>query len=132
MVVEILSEKVIERNGNHKRVRRWLRGEHPELGKIIRGYTGLETVQEVEVDKPEILGEEVIHQKGSYKHVRRWLRGKHPELGVLVRGLTGWETMQEVDIITATGQFYVTQGVLQVPAASEENKTECPDLRSVA
>jgi hypothetical protein len=132
MIIEILGEQVIERNGDRKKVRRWLRGKHPELGKIIRGYTGYETVQEVEVIKPEILGEEVVYQNGCFKRVKRWLKGIHPELGTIVRGYTGWETLQELDIIKANGTFYVMPDVIQVPSRSEESKEECLDLQSVA
>jgi hypothetical protein len=51
-VVEILGEKVISQSGSYRRVQRWLRGIHPELGTIVRGYTGWETLQEVDVIKP--------------------------------------------------------------------------------
>jgi len=107
MIIEILGEEVVNK-GNYKCVRRWLRGQHPDLGIIVRGYTGWETVQEVRMScsEPEILGEQVISQNGSYKHVRRWLRGVHPELGKLVRGITGWETLQEIDVIKAKGTFF--------------------------
>ena len=126
MIIEILGEQFIERN----RVRRWLRGKHPDLGAVIQGYTGWETVQELEI-KPEILSEQVIHSQGNYRRVRRWLRGKHPDLGVLVHGLTGWETVQEIDVIKATKTYYV-KGTTQVPSRSTENTLEYPDLRSVA
>lgn len=50
--VEILGEEVLFRSGCFRRVRRWLRGIHPGLGVVIRGYTGWETVQEISVIRP--------------------------------------------------------------------------------
>lgn len=47
--IEVLDEHIIEQRGCFKRVRRWLRGTHPHLGKLHHGYTGWETIQEVEV-----------------------------------------------------------------------------------
>ena len=49
MDIEVLSERVIFQKGSYKRVERWLRGIHPERGKIIRGLTGWETVEEADV-----------------------------------------------------------------------------------
>jgi len=52
-MAELLDEKVICKRGGYWRVRRWFRGQHPELhGLIIRGVTGWETLVEVEVLKP--------------------------------------------------------------------------------
>lgn len=50
--IEILDEEVLYLTGSFLRKRRWLRGKYPELGQIINGYTGVETVVEVEVVKP--------------------------------------------------------------------------------
>lgn len=47
--IEILDEHVLYQNGCFKRVRRWLRGKHPTLGVLHQGYTGWETIQEVDV-----------------------------------------------------------------------------------
>lgn len=49
MDVEILCEQIIKQNGCHRRVKRWIRGIHPELGTIVRGWTGWETLQELDV-----------------------------------------------------------------------------------
>lgn len=53
--LEILNEEIIYQNGNNfKRVRRWLKGVHPHLGTIIKGYTGLETVIEQDIILPSL------------------------------------------------------------------------------
>lgn len=49
--MEILGEEVLSQSGCFRRVRRWLRGVHPELGTIVRGHTGWETLQETSVVK---------------------------------------------------------------------------------
>lgn len=51
-MIEILDEQVIYQQGSFRRVRRWLRGAHPDLGVLIWGLTGLETLQEKDVIKP--------------------------------------------------------------------------------
>ncbi len=51
MEIEILGEQIISQSGCYRRVRRWLKGVHPELGKIVQGYTGWETMQEIDVIK---------------------------------------------------------------------------------
>jgi len=50
--IELLCEQVIEENGSFKRVKRWWRGWHPELGKLCFGWQGKETIQEIAVIKP--------------------------------------------------------------------------------
>ncbi|MBV9122041.1 MAG: hypothetical protein JO112_01615 [Planctomycetes bacterium] len=45
---DLLDEKVIAQRGSWQRVRRWWRGIHPEKGVIIQGWTGWETVEEVD------------------------------------------------------------------------------------
>lgn len=45
----MLSEIVLHQNGAFKRVRRYLRGIHPERGVIVRGFTGWETLEEKDV-----------------------------------------------------------------------------------
>jgi hypothetical protein len=45
---ELLDEKAISQRGKFRRVRRWLRGMHPDKGVITKGWTGWETVQETE------------------------------------------------------------------------------------
>ncbi len=42
----LLDEKILEMSGACQRVRRWWQGSHPDKGVIIRGLTGLETVEE--------------------------------------------------------------------------------------
>jgi hypothetical protein len=49
--LEILGEEIVHKSGCYSRVRRWVRGVHPELGVIVRGYTGWETMQELDVIK---------------------------------------------------------------------------------
>jgi ABC-type polysaccharide/polyol phosphate transport system ATPase subunit len=50
--IEILSEIVLYQKGSFKRVRRYLRNKHPSLGVITKGFTGWETVQEIDVIIP--------------------------------------------------------------------------------
>lgn len=45
---ELLDEKVVAQNGGFQRIRRWWKGIHPEKGKITRGWSGWETVEEVD------------------------------------------------------------------------------------
>lgn len=52
MGIEILSEIVLYQKGSLKRVRRYLRDMHPHLGIITRGFTGWETIQEIDVVVP--------------------------------------------------------------------------------
>ncbi len=47
--IEVLDEHLLHQSGSFKRVRRWLRGHHPKLGLLSFGYTGPETIQEVDV-----------------------------------------------------------------------------------
>jgi len=49
---EVLSEEVLYRNGVFLEVRRWLKGIHPEKGKVCWGWTGWETVQEISLIRP--------------------------------------------------------------------------------
>lgn len=50
MTPVLLSERVLERRGPLKTVRRYYRGWHPELGgKLHRGLQGLETLVEAVV-----------------------------------------------------------------------------------
>lgn len=51
-MIEILDEQVISQRGCFRQIRRWLRGAHPELGVLVWGLTGLETVQETTAIKP--------------------------------------------------------------------------------
>lgn len=46
---EILSEQVLYQNGSYKRIRRWISGIHPHRGVITRGYTGFETIEELDI-----------------------------------------------------------------------------------
>lgn len=50
--LELLDEKIIYTNGCFKRVKRWFRGAHPNIGVIIKGFTGMETVVEQTVIMP--------------------------------------------------------------------------------
>lgn len=52
MTPEILNTEIIYQSGSFMRVRRWLKGAHPERGKLVRGWTGMETIEEVDFIKP--------------------------------------------------------------------------------
>lgn len=52
--VEILGEQMLYQNGSFHKIRRWLRGVHPEFGIIVQGYTGWETMVDADVIKPMI------------------------------------------------------------------------------
>ena len=47
--IEILDEHVLSQKGCYKRVKRWLQGKYPELGTLHLGYSGWETIQEIDV-----------------------------------------------------------------------------------
>lgn len=53
MNIEILDEQIIYQNGSYRRIKRWIKGVHPELGIIIFGLTGLETFIEKDVIVPK-------------------------------------------------------------------------------
>jgi len=50
--LEMVGEQILYSNGSLSRVRRWIKGQHPHLGKIIYGLTGWETEVEIDVIKP--------------------------------------------------------------------------------
>lgn len=50
--IDILNEQVVSRSGSFVRIKRWLRGVHPELGVIMWGLTGWETLIEKDIIKP--------------------------------------------------------------------------------
>lgn len=50
-MIIILDEHILYQSGSFYRVRRWLKGIHPDLGTIIWGLSGFETVQEIDVVK---------------------------------------------------------------------------------
>lgn len=52
--LEVLDEQVLRSRGCFKVVRRWFKGQHPELGVIIQGLTGWETVVDQEVIVPMV------------------------------------------------------------------------------
>ncbi len=51
-MVEILDEITLSRSGCYRRIRRYLRGVHPDRGPIVMGLTGWETVEDVDVIIP--------------------------------------------------------------------------------
>lgn len=53
MEPEILDSKIVSQNGPYLRIKRWLRGIHPERGIIVKGLTGFETIEEKDVFRPE-------------------------------------------------------------------------------
>jgi hypothetical protein len=59
----LLDEQILEISGACQRVRRWWKGSHPDKGVIIRGLTGLETVQDTYRIVP--LHTFVVEQTGS-------------------------------------------------------------------
>ena len=63
-MIEILDEQIISQQGCFRRVRRWLRGAHPQLGVLTWGLTGIETYQEIGVITP-IHTFTVLDQNGS-------------------------------------------------------------------
>lgn len=48
--IEILDEKWLSENGQLL-IERYLRGNHPELGRVILGWTGVETIQRFEPEE---------------------------------------------------------------------------------
>ncbi len=52
MAIELIEEVVLHRDGPFARVRRYYKGRHPHLGYIHDGWSGEETVQEVDVIRP--------------------------------------------------------------------------------
>lgn len=49
---DIVCEIIISQQGCYKRVKRWIRGYHPEKGIITFGFTGPETIVETDVITP--------------------------------------------------------------------------------
>ena len=43
---QLLDQKVLHQRGPYQRVRRWWRGILPHKGRVIRGLTGWETLEE--------------------------------------------------------------------------------------
>jgi hypothetical protein len=50
--MQVLHREVVSTHGQFVLIREYVAGRHPELGKIISGYTGWETVIEREVLVP--------------------------------------------------------------------------------
>jgi hypothetical protein len=50
--IEVLDEHIVYQNGPFCRIKRWLRGVHPQHGTIVWGYTGWETLVEKDVIRP--------------------------------------------------------------------------------
>lgn len=49
---EILNTEIIYQSGSFMRVRRWLKGAWPTRGTLTRGWTGMETIEEVDFIRP--------------------------------------------------------------------------------
>jgi hypothetical protein len=47
-----LDQKIVLQRGPFQRVQRWWRGIHPTKGRVIRGLTGWETVEEADTVRP--------------------------------------------------------------------------------
>jgi len=50
--LEMVGEQILYSSGSFSRVRRWVKGKHPHLGRIIYGLTGWETEIDMDVIKP--------------------------------------------------------------------------------
>ena len=50
--LEIVGEEIIHQQGCYRRLRRWVKGWHPELGQLMFGLSGPETVMEVDSIRP--------------------------------------------------------------------------------
>lgn len=50
--LQILDERIIEEQGSFKRVRWFIQGHHPELGRLHFGWSGKETIIEKDVITP--------------------------------------------------------------------------------
>ena len=49
--LEMVGEQILYSSGSFSHVRRWVKGKHPHLGKILYGLTGWETEIEMDVIK---------------------------------------------------------------------------------
>lgn len=47
-----IHEEVISKSGSYRRVKRWYKGIYPDKGTILRGFTGWETLVEIDVIIP--------------------------------------------------------------------------------
>ena len=52
MEPEVLDTQILYRSGAILKIRRWYKGIHPTFGKITKGWSGWETVAEVDLIKP--------------------------------------------------------------------------------
>ncbi len=50
--IEIVGERVLNESGCFRRIQRWIKGWHPELGTLIFGLTGPETLVETHSIRP--------------------------------------------------------------------------------
>jgi hypothetical protein len=65
--LEILDEQIVHQNNSFVKVKRWIKGRHPEMGKITWGYTGFETIVEKDVIKPSgffEVGDNDVYSRG--------------------------------------------------------------------
>lgn len=67
--IEILDEHILHQQGSFLKVRMWLRGRHPNLGTIIFGLTGVETVVERDIIRP--MGTFLVTQDADQTILRR-------------------------------------------------------------
>lgn len=51
--MEIVGKQIIYQNNSFLRIKRWIKGKHPQLGVITLGLTGWETIQEIDIIKPK-------------------------------------------------------------------------------
>ena len=64
--IEILGEEILYQKGCFVKIRRWLRGDHPKLGILSPGLTGMETIIEQDIIKPiftcQVLDSELVSE----------------------------------------------------------------------
>ena len=63
---EILNTEIIHQNGSFMRVRRWLKGAWPKRGKLTCGWTGMETIEEVDFIRP--IGHYTVMEVSQFPH----------------------------------------------------------------
>jgi len=59
--LEILDEQIFYKQGCFEKGRRWIKGCHPELGVLVHGWSGWETVQDFDRIRPMHTFE--VHEK---------------------------------------------------------------------
>lgn len=55
--LEILDEQITHKYGCFEKGKRWVKGKHPDLGVLVQGITGCETLIEFSRIKPIVIYE---------------------------------------------------------------------------